>query len=99
MSKISATVVLSGRIKHTKMSSLILFSFSRSRSTNYPLVPVSITFRGKIHRMEVAVNSHLKHPLILGTDWPAFTQLLGKVCADASWPIGRGREEAAALTG
>ncbi len=66
---------------------------------NYPLVPVSIKFRGKIHRMEVAVNSHLKHPLILGTDWPAFTQLLGIVCADASWPMGRGQEEAAARTG
>ncbi len=36
---------------------------------DYPLVPVSIKFRGKTHRMEVAVNSHLKHPLILGTDW------------------------------
>ncbi len=59
----------------------------------------SIKFRGKIHRMEVAVNSHLKHPLILGTDWPAFTQLLGIVCADASWPTGRGQEEAAARTG
>ncbi len=66
---------------------------------NYPLVPVSIKFREKKHRMEVAVNSHLKHPLILGTDWPAFTQLLGIVCADASWPIERGREEAAARTG
>ncbi len=42
-------------------------------------------------RMEVAVNSHLKHPLILGTDWPAFTQLLGIVCADASWQTGRGQ--------
>ncbi len=50
---------------------------------DYPLVPVSIKFRGKTHRMEVAVNSHLKHPLILGTDWPAFTQLLGIVCADS----------------
>ncbi len=66
---------------------------------NYPLVPVAIKFRGKIHRMEVAVNSHLKHPLILGTDWPAFTQLLGIVCADASWPTGRGQEEAAARSG
>ncbi len=45
---------------------------------NYPLVPVSIQFQGKIHRMQVAVNSHLKHPLILGTDWPAFTQLLSE---------------------
>ncbi len=66
---------------------------------NYPLVPVAIKFRGKIHRMEVAVNSHLKHPLILGTDWPAFTQLLGIVYADASWPTGRGQEEAAARSG
>ncbi len=48
---------------------------------NYPLVPVSIQFRGKTHRMKVAVNSHLRHPLILGTDWPAFTQLLGILCA------------------
>ncbi|XP_058637108.1 uncharacterized protein LOC131543606 [Onychostoma macrolepis] len=35
---------------------------------NYPLVPVSIQFRGKKHRMKVAVNSHLRHPLILGTE-------------------------------
>ncbi len=66
---------------------------------DYPLVPVSIKFRGKTHRMEVAVNSHLKHPLILGTDWPAFTQLLGIVCADVSWQTGRGRGEAAAQAG
>ncbi len=52
-----------------------------------------------MYRMEVAVNSHLKHPLILGTDWPAFTQLLGIVCADVSWQMGRGQEEAAAQTG
>ncbi len=49
--------------------------------------------------MEVAVNSHLKHPLILGTDWPAFTQLLEILCADASWETGRGQEEAVAQTG
>ncbi len=66
---------------------------------DYPLVPVSITFRGKTHRMEVTVNSHLKHPLILGTDWPAFTQLLGIVCADISWQTGRSQEEAAAQAG
>ncbi len=58
---------------------------------DYPLVPVSIKFWGKTHRMEVAVNSHLKHPQILGTDWPAFTQLLGIVCADISWQTGRRR--------
>ncbi len=66
---------------------------------DYPLVAVSIKFRGKTHRMEVAVNSHLKHPLILGTDWPAFTQLLGIVCADVSWQTGRGQGEAAAQAG
>ncbi len=65
---------------------------------DYPLVPVSIKFQGKMHRMEVAVNSHLKHPLILGTDWRAFTQLLGIVCADSSWQTGRGQEETAART-
>ncbi len=65
----------------------------------YPLVPVSIKFWGKMHRVEVAVNSHLKHPLILGTDWPAFTQLLGIICADVSWQTGRGKEEPAARTG
>ncbi len=66
---------------------------------DYPLVPVSIKFRGKMHRVEVAVNSHLKHPLILGTDWPGFTQLLGIICADVSWQTGRGKEEPAARTG
>ncbi len=66
---------------------------------DYPLVPVSIKFRGKTHRMEVAVNSHLKHPLILGTDWPAFTQLLGIVCADVSWQTGRSQEAATAQAG
>ncbi len=49
--------------------------------------------------MEVAVNSHLKHPLILGTDWQALTQLLGIVCADVSWQTGREQEEAAAQAG
>ncbi len=66
---------------------------------NYPLVPVSIQFQGKTHRMKVAVNSHLRHPLILGTDWPAFTQLLGILCADASLETGRGNGEAMAQTG
>ncbi len=66
---------------------------------DYPLVPVAIQFPGKTHRMEVAVNSDFKHLLILGTDWPAFTQLLGILCADASWETGRGQEEAVAQTG
>ncbi len=62
---------------------------------NYPLVPVAITFPGKIHRMEVAVNSHLKHPLILGTDWTGFHSIVGdSVCgcllADGAGPGGGG---------
>lgn len=50
---------------------------------DYPLVLANIQLRGKTHRVKVVVNSHLRHPLILGTDWPAFTQLLGILCADA----------------
>ncbi len=66
---------------------------------NYPLVPVSIQFRRKTHRMKVAVNFHPRHLLVLGTDWLAFTQLLGILCMDASWEIGRGDGEALAQTG
>ncbi len=67
---------------------------------NYPLVPVSIKFREKIHRMEVAVNSHLKHPLILGTDCPAFTQLLcGYLLADWAGPGGGGGSDRGSASG
>ncbi|KAK9959353.1 hypothetical protein ABG768_009481 [Culter alburnus] len=51
----------------------------------YPLVPVIIQFRGQKHSVEVAVNPHLRHPIILGTNWPAFNKLLGCLCSDASW--------------
>ncbi len=63
-----------------------------------PLVPDSIQFREKMHRMKVAVNCHLRYPLILGTGWAAFTQLLGILCVDASWETGRGNREAVAQT-
>ncbi len=43
----------------------------------YPLMSMLIQFRGQKHSVEVAVNPHLRHPLILGTNWPAFSQLLG----------------------
>uniref|UniRef100_A0A8C2FHF1 Gypsy retrotransposon integrase-like protein 1 n=1 Tax=Cyprinus carpio TaxID=7962 RepID=A0A8C2FHF1_CYPCA len=52
---------------------------------DYPILPVEIQFRGQKHRIEVAVNQHLWHPLILGTNWPAFNELLGYLCADALW--------------
>jgi len=49
--------------------------------------------------MKVAVNSHLRHLLILGTDWPAFTLLLRILCANAFWETGRGNREAVTQTG
>ncbi len=52
---------------------------------NYSLVSVAIKFRGQKHRVEVAVSPHLRHPLILGTNWPGFLVLLGQLCADISW--------------
>lgn len=60
---------------------------------DYPLVPVNIQFRGEKHRVKVAVNPHFWNPLILGSDWPAFTQLLGILCVDASWWTGLGTGE------
>ncbi len=50
----------------------------------YPVVLLTIQFRGQKHNVEVAVNPHLRHPLILGTNWPAFKVLLGVLCVDAS---------------
>ncbi len=46
---------------------------------------LAIRFRGQKHNVEVAINQHLRHPLILGTNWPAFRYLLGVLWADASW--------------
>ncbi len=50
----------------------------------YPVVLLTIQFRGQKHKVEVAVNPRLRHPLILGTNWPAFKILLGVLCVDAS---------------
>ncbi len=51
----------------------------------YPLLSAVIQFRGQNHSVEGAVNLHLRHPLILGTNWPAFSESLGYLCEDASW--------------
>ncbi|MGL5587270.1 MAG: aspartyl protease family protein, partial [Aeromonas veronii] len=60
---------------------------------SYPLVSVGILFRGQKHSVEVAVNPHLRHPIILGTNWPAFNKLLGHLCSGASWSkCTRGKE-------
>ncbi len=50
----------------------------------YPVVLLTIQFRGQKHNVEVAVNPHLRHPLILGNNWPAFKVLLGVLCVDVS---------------
>ncbi len=65
----------------------------------YPVVRLAIQFRGQKHNVEVAVNPHLRHPLILGTNWPSFKVLLGVLCADASWGKEMPGREAAVRSG
>uniref|UniRef100_A0A9J8D6N2 Gypsy retrotransposon integrase-like protein 1 n=1 Tax=Cyprinus carpio carpio TaxID=630221 RepID=A0A9J8D6N2_CYPCA len=50
----------------------------------YPVKAISIKFRGQKHCVEVAVSPRLRHPLILGTNWPAFEPLLGCLTAGVS---------------
>ncbi len=65
----------------------------------YPVVLLAIQFRGQKHKVEVAVNPRLRHPLILGTNWPAFKILLGVLCVDASCVKEKPEGEAAVRTG
>ncbi len=65
----------------------------------YPVVLLAIQFRGHKHKVEVAVNPRLRHPLILGTNWPAFKILLGVLCVDASCGKVKPEGEAAVRTG
>ncbi len=65
----------------------------------YPVVLLAIQFRGQKHNVEVAVNPRLRHPLILGTNWPAFKVLLGVLCVDASCRKEKPGREAAVRTG
>ncbi len=46
----------------------------------YPVMLLAIQFWGQKHNVEVAVNLHLRHLLILNTNWPAFRYLLGFLC-------------------
>ncbi len=64
----------------------------------YPVVLLTIQFRGQKHKVEVAVNPRLLHPLILGTNWPAFKILLGVLCVDASCGKEKPEGEAAVRT-
>ncbi len=65
----------------------------------YPVVLLTIQFRGQKHKVEVAVNPRLRHPLILGTNWPAFKILLRVLCVDASCGKEKPEGEAAVRTG
>ncbi len=65
----------------------------------YPVVLLAIQFRGQKHMVEVAVNPRLRHPLILGTNWPAFKIVLGVLCVDASCGKEKPEGEAAVRTG
>ncbi len=65
----------------------------------YPVVLLTIQFRGQKHKVEVAVNPRLRQPLILGTNWPAFKILLGVLCVDASSGKEKPEGEVAVRTG
>ncbi len=65
----------------------------------YPVMLLAIQFRGQKHNVEVAVNACLRHPLILGTNWPAFKVLLGVLCVDAFCGKEKPGREAAERTG
>ncbi len=65
----------------------------------YPVVLLAIQFRGQKHNVEVAVKPHLRHLLILETNWPAFKVLLGVLCVDASCGKEKPGREAEVRTG
>ncbi|XP_026003826.1 uncharacterized protein LOC113009615 [Astatotilapia calliptera] len=52
----------------------------------YPIVPLLLKYKGKTHRVTAAVSPRLSHPLILGTNWPGFHQLLGQYAGVRSRP-------------
>ena len=45
-------------------------------SNSYPIVSVEINLQGQTHIIKAAVSTRLSHPLILGTDWPGFQQVV-----------------------
>ncbi len=65
----------------------------------YPVMLLAIQSRGQKHNVEVAANPHLRHLLILGTNWAAFKILLGFLCVDASSGKEKPGGEAAVRTG
>ncbi len=53
------------------MSCMVRVRCAHGDVAEYPVVRLAIQFRGQKHNVEVAVNPHLRHPLILGTNWPS----------------------------
>lgn len=51
----------------------------------YAIKSAVIQFWGQKHTVEIAVNPRLWHSLILGTNWPAFSQFFRDLCAYVSW--------------
>lgn len=43
----------------------------------YPIVPLQIKYKRKMHNVKAAVSLCLTRPIILGTDWPGFNNILG----------------------
>ena len=43
---------------------------------SYPIVSVEINLQGQTHIIKAAVSTRLSHPLILGTNWPGFQQVV-----------------------
>lgn len=44
----------------------------------YPIVQLLLKLKAKTHKIKAAVSLNMSHPLILGTNWPGFHNLLGQ---------------------
>ena len=56
---------------------------------SYPIVSVEINLQGQTHIIKAAVSTRLSHPLILGTDWPGFRQVVKDQKGVRSRQLGR----------
>ena len=56
---------------------------------SYPIVSVEINLQGQTHIIKAEVSTRLSHPLILGTDWPGFQQIVKDLTGVRSRQLGR----------
>ena len=56
---------------------------------SYPIVSVEIHLQGQTHLIMAVVSTHLSRPLILGTDWPGFRQVVKDLMGVRSRQLGR----------